>query len=89
MSEKPNLLALKDGKVTVKLSELEAEVLISVLNFAKLAAVVVKNLESERKSDPKDVKRMESVAADAGALITILTNQYSVAPEADKPEYLN
>jgi hypothetical protein len=74
-------------KTTLKLSDLEMKVLLEILNFAGTAALVVKNLETDRKSDQKDIDRMAGVVADAKELIKIITNQ-AIKPE-ERPEFLN
>lgn len=84
---KPSLLNIKDGKITVKLSELETEVLINLLNFASTAAQVVKSIELERDKESKDIPRLSMYSADAKELIRIITSQSSKVD--DKPELLN
>lgn len=77
----------KNPKTVVKLSDLEMEVLLQVLAFANTAALVVQNLEIERKSDPKDIQKMAGVASDAKELIRIITTQ-TTKPE-EKPTLLH
>jgi hypothetical protein len=74
------------NKTTLKLSELEMEVLLKVLSFANTAAVVVQDLE-QKKGKQEDSEKMAAIASDSRELIRIITNQAVKIEE--RPELLN
>jgi hypothetical protein len=85
MNDKPSLLNVKDGKIEVKLSELETEVLISVLQFANSAANLIKSTRDSMSQDDigkRESQRLSVMAADASELIRIIAAQ---AIKSDEP----
>lgn len=74
------------NKTTLKLSELEMEVLLKVLSFANTAAVVVQDLE-QKKGKQEDSEKMAAIASDSRELIRIITTQ--TAKVEERPEFLN
>ena len=84
-NDTPNLYQSKDGICNLQFTEIEVDALLSVLNFANRAAVVLGAQEMKTPGGIKNAAQMNRVASDSKELLRIVSTSIAIGePVSDE-----